>query len=447
MTPLPNPSLNLLGRKIAFSTIVQYAGKAVQLVISAISLKIISNFLSQDGYGVYASITEYALFFSTVANLGIFGNVVRLMADRPDDGNVFLNALVLRAVTGIFFFAITVAVCILNGSGTMFVVGTALFCSGLFFDFVTSVCDGALQTNYLMGRATVALVAGRIVNLGVLFWMVRHFGGLQGAGNGGFDALQQFWVLSATMLGSLLTCGLSLFFVGQKIKLNWQIQSATMLKFFKVSLPYGVIFILNNLYFRFIPDYLAHHFLSDADFGSFNISFRISEVLSLASTFLMFSALPGLTEYIDGDHYDKALKLFKSLQKLLIGAGLVLVVVGSLIGSRVVALLTHEKYNIPQLWFVLPMMLVLAAISYGYDLVFLTLFALDEDVWFLKREFLALLFAGIFFGLTFAASSQTMQMFLIIFGAIVGESTMVVLGFMKIRKVFQGQKAVTVEET
>jgi O-antigen/teichoic acid export membrane protein len=431
---LPNFSLDVLGKKIAFSTLVQYAGKALQLVLSAFALKIISNFFSQDGYGVYAAITEYALFFSVVANLGIFGNVVRLMADRPDDGNLFLNAMVLRVITGLFFFALAILICIFTGNNATFVFGTALFCSALFFDFVTSVCDGMLQANYMMGRANIALVCGRLINVGVLILLTRYFTAWHGAA---FNSMwQQYFVLGATLLGSFVTCGLSLLFVARKIRLSWQTRWLTILKILKVSLPYGIIIIVNNLYFRFIPDYLAHHFLTDAYFGSFNIYFRISQVLSLASTFLMFSALPGLTEYIDASRYTKAKKLFTFLKRLFLVSGTGLVVIGSLVGPWVVSLLTHEKYNIPQLWFLLPLMLVLAAVSYGYDLVFLTLFAFNEDVWFLKREFLALAIGAVFFGLSFTITDLTLQMIFILSGAIAAESTMVILGMLNIRRLF-----------
>lgn len=423
---IPNYSLDLLGKKIAFSAIVQYAGKVLQIVLSMISLKLISNFLSQEGYGVYASITEYVLFFSTVANLGIFGNVVRQMADRPKDGSIFVNALFLRAITGLFFFTLAITVCIINGSSELFIIGTALFCSAILFDFLTSVCDAALQANYLMGRATAALVVGRVVQVALLFWVIKHVG-----------SLEHFWILGATLLGSFFTFGLSLFLVAQKIQILWRVQLTTMISFLKRSLPYGIIFVLNNLYFRFIPDYLAHHFLSSAHFASFNIAFRISQVLSLASTFLMFSALPGLTEYIDGKHYEKAKKLFLSLRRLMQASGVALVVFGSLIGPYAIAFLTHAKYNIPELSIVLPMMLVLAAVSYGYDLVFLSLFAAKQEKWFMWCEFIGLAVSFAFFGAAFYVDNMTHQMILILLGAIAGEAIMVALGTWKMKKFFQ----------
>jgi len=424
---IPNFSLNVLNRKIAFSTLVQYAGKALLLVLAAVTIKLISNFLSQNGYGVYAAISEYVLFFSTAANLGIFGNVVRIMSERPKDGSVFLNALVLRIFTAVLFLGGAILICVLNGSDKIFIIGTALFCCSLFFDYISSVCDGMLQANYLMGRATFALVLGKLVNAGAIYYIVQRF-------TENPDETGMFLVFGILLIGSFLTAALSLYFVARKIEWSWKVSGPMMLKIFEVSLPFGIINIVNSLYFRFLPDYFSHEILDNKHFGSFSLSFRIAQVLSLASTFLMFSALPGLTEYIEEGHVEKAKKLYGNLKKLLLGAGVLLVVVGSLAGPSVLAFLTHEKYNLPEFWFVLPMMLVLAAVSYGYDLVLLTLFAAGEDVWFMKREFLALAVAGLFFGAQFFVADMLTKMALILLGAIVGETFMVVAGMMKVRK-------------
>jgi len=440
-TIAPDFSLNVLGRKIVFSTLVQYAGKIAQLVLAAFSIKMISNFLSQNGFGAYSAISEYALFFSTAANLGIFGNVVRIMADRPRDGSVFLSALALRVGTALVFFVTAVVLALLNGSGTGFVIGTALFCGSLFFDNVTSVCDGMLQANYLMGRASFALFAGKLVNAGVIFLVVNLFGrssfggALSPVAGAKIDSLGMFLIFGAVLAASFLTAGLSLYFVSRKIEWSWAVNRQMIVKIFVVSLPFGIINIVNNLYFRFLPDYLSHQFLDDKHFASFSISFRVAQVLSLASTFLMFSALPGLTEYIEQGHLDKARKLYSNIKKILFAGGMALVVFGSLLGPWVIALLTHEKYNLPEFWFVLPMMMLLAAISYGYDLVLVSLFAAGDDVWFMKREFLALGIAGAFFGLSyFIGSDMTTKMALILAGAIVGELFMVVSGMWKFEK-------------
>ena len=63
----------ILEKKIAWSTAVQYFGKILQLGLGVAAIKLITNYLGQEEYGTYAKISETALFFATMGNLGIFG--------------------------------------------------------------------------------------------------------------------------------------------------------------------------------------------------------------------------------------------------------------------------------------------------------------------------------------------------------------------------------------
>ncbi len=426
----PDEKLSVLGRKIVISTFAQYAGKVVQLVLAILTLKLISNFLTEGHYGIYAKISEYALFFSVVANLGIFGNVVRFMADRPRDGSLFLNALILRIVTALVFFVSGVLYLLFSGADNVFLFGSVVFFGALFFDYITSVCDGMLQANYLMGRANLALVAGRIVQYFGTLYLLKN---VLVSGD-----IASVWMLFIAVLGgSIVAMGLSLFFVAKKIEWNWVFSGALCLKIFAASLPFGIINIINSLYFRFLPDYFAQQALTDAQFGSFNVSFRIAQVASLVSTFLMFSVLPGFKQYIDEKHWHKAHALFKNIWKILLALGVLLFIGGWLFGSVGIELLTHKKYFLPEFWFVLPLMLFLAAVSYGYDLILIILFAMEEDFWLIKRELFALALALAVFGLSYAVTGIELKLLLIVVAAIAGESFMVLGGIFKIRKLFR----------
>ncbi|OGC81845.1 MAG: hypothetical protein A2V81_03325 [Candidatus Abawacabacteria bacterium RBG_16_42_10] len=424
---IPNLSLAVLGKKIAFSTVVQYGGKLLQLVIGAIILKLISQYLSQSEYGVYGTIMEYALFFSMLANLGIFANVVRRMADAPRDGKIFLNALVLRIMTAISIFLTAILILLLGQGNDVFVFGSLLFLGALLFDYVTSVCDGMLQANYLMGRTTAALLLGRGLYLLLIWWSVQ------------MATFSIPFAFLFNVIAALVTAAVSFYFVARKIDWSWKIDTKLMWSILITGLPFGIISIINSLYFRFLPDYFAHGALSDAEFGTFNISFRIAQVLALFSTFLMFSVLPGLKQFIDEKHWHKVKSLYKVVWKILLTVGALLVVFGGLFGEMVITLLTDKKYFLPEFWFLLPMMLLVAAISYGYDLILITLFALEHDMWLLKREFIALTIAGIVFACSWLVDDIPTKLLLIIAASLVGETTMVILGTRKIKEVLSSK--------
>lgn len=426
---IPNPSLPTLSKRIAWSTIVQYAGKIVEIILAAAATKLISNFLIQHDYSIYGQITEYALFFSVLANLGIFGNIIRRMADAPHDSKIFINGLYLRIISAIIFFVPAILYLIFTGNDNLFVTGTLLFLGSLLFDFITSVCSGMLQANYLMGRATIALLLGRLAYFALIFLFLRNFS------NASPSSLLLMVFLS-TLFGSLITVIFSLGFVRQKMKWSWEIDRKFMREVFLNSLPLGIVTVLNLLYFRFLPDYFAHRHLTDEQFATFNISFHIAQAISLLSTFLMYSVLPGLKEFIDQKQWQKATILLRRVWQFLIASAIIVVVFGSLFGAQIIELVTHKKYFLPEFWFVLPMMFLLAAISYGYDVILITLYAVEKDWWLVKRELVALTVALIFFMLSLAMPDSTGKIFLVILGAIAGETTMLILGLRKTKKIF-----------
>jgi hypothetical protein len=80
------------------------------------------------------------------------------MSVRPEDGKIFISALYLRIITGLIFFLFGIIALLVFGSSLFFIFCAAIFFSVLLLDFMTSICDGMLQANYMMGRATFALI-------------------------------------------------------------------------------------------------------------------------------------------------------------------------------------------------------------------------------------------------------------------------------------------------
>lgn len=387
-----------------------------------VSIKLVTNALGADEYGLYGKISEYALFFSVAANLGIFGNTVRKMSESPRDGKLFANALMLRMGTALLFFGVGILVAWIWVPDSVFLLGMLFFMGSLFLDYITSVCDGMLQANYKMGRAVAALVLGRAANLGIIFLLIKL----------GAPGTAPLFFLGP-LTGALLTAMLSLFFVRQLIRFHWKIDRELMKMLFLTALPFGIINIINNLYFRFLPSLFAAKTLTDAQYGSYNLSLHIAATASLLSTLLMFSSLPALKQAIEKKEKQKVRDLLNALKKSLFVLAILMVLGGSFVAPYAIQILSGKTFVIPELWFILPMLLVLAAVSYFYDLVLITLFAFEKDMWLLKREGLALLVGLSLLLISMFVPDLGTRTILILGSAIAAESTTTVLGLRKIR--------------
>ncbi len=404
-------------KKIAWSTAVQYLGKIAQLVLGVLTVKMITNYLGAEEYGNYAKIAELSLFFFTMGNLGIFGNTVRKMAKNPLSGHIFVNALFARMFTGIIIFALPL----------IFYpkLGVAFFAASLFFDYVTSVCDAALQANYLMGRATLALLLGRAVNLTIVLGLISY----------NVPNQADIFFL-APIVATAATAAASLYFVRRRFAFRFKFDFPLMKEILLSSVPFGLINIVNNIYYRFLPSYLVAKILTNAQFASYNVGLHISSYAALLSTFLMFSVLPEFKASLKNNP-ERAKELFKLSKKTLALMALAMLVFGTLLAPTAIKLLTGKEYFIPELSFVLPMMLVLAAISYFYDLLLISLFALEKERWFLKREIAALAIASSIFLAATQTTDPILGVFLILLGAISGELSMVVMAGKKLNSIFR----------
>ena len=409
--------------KIVWSTAVQLLGKVTQILMGMISIKLVTSALGADEYGLYGKISEYALFFSVAANLGIFGNTVRKMSESPRDGKLFANALVLRMMTALLFFTVGAGVAWIWVPDPRFVLGILFFMSSLFLDYITSVCDGMLQANYKMGRATLALVLGRAANLSLLLLLVKM---------GAPGSAPLFFL--GPLLGAAMTAGLSFLFVRQLIRLEWKLDRKLMKMLFFTALPFGIINIINNLYFRFLPSFFAAKALSDAQYGSYNLSLHIASTAAMLSTLLMFSSLPVLKQAIEHKEKHKVRALLHTLKKSLFALSILMILGGSFVAPYAIELLSGKIFVLPELWFILPMLLILAAVSYFYDLVLITLFAFEKDLWLLKREGLALLVGLSLLLVSLFIPTLGLKTIFILGSAIAAETTTTALGLRKIRE-------------
>jgi O-antigen/teichoic acid export membrane protein len=294
--------------------------------------------------------------------------------------------------------------------------------SSLMLDFVTTVAGGALQANYLMGRSEIALILGRLANLVVIFMLASI-------------SLKTELYFLGPLAASILTAGISLWFVkkhvGINFKLNWETQKELLFS----SVPFGIINVINILYFRAIPSFLAAKILSDAQFASYEVCLRIAITASLLSTFLMFSSLPILKVGIQKKDLLGTKKLLLGLEKIMVLSAILLVVFGSLLAPYAIQIVSNKTFLIPGFEWMLPLLLILAAVSYFYDMALVTAFAMNKEIWWLKMELIALLLslaalAPIYFG-AFPFDPQ-LKGLIILFSAILGEGFMALSGIFKI---------------
>lgn len=92
-------------KSVYSNTIAQIAGKVATAFISIFLIKILTNYLDVEGYGLYAKIYNYLSIFSVIADLGLYTLSVREMSknlgDRDKVAHIAGTLLTLRTLLGI----------------------------------------------------------------------------------------------------------------------------------------------------------------------------------------------------------------------------------------------------------------------------------------------------------------------------------------------------------
>jgi len=408
-------------QKIAWSTAVQYLAKVVQIALGVVTIKWVTNALGPEAFGQYGKILEYTLFFSVAANLGIFGNVVRKMADAPKDGKLFTNALILKGGLTLIVFLIGALATLIWNPNPIFIAGMLFFMASLFFDQLTSICNAALQANYWMGRSAIAMTLARVVELGLAILLAKQSA-----------SMPLFFLAPAG--ASLVALGLTTFFVRRRFELKWVLDKKLIRNLFLTALPFGIINLVNNLYFRFLPSLFMGKALSDEQFSFYSLSMGITMTASLFSTFLMFSVLPIFKHSLTEGHKLRAKNMFK-LAIIILGLGALLMIgVGSALAPWTISVVSDASFWQSEIKHLFPLLLVLAGVSYFYDLILITIFALEKELWLLKREGIALVIGGSIMSLSLLPQTTSARVTWIIAGAIIAELFLVTIGMRRIRQ-------------
>src|SRR3990167_1808204 len=164
-----------MARKILSNTFIQIGGKIVGALISVVIVKLITNFLSVEGYGQYVSVYEFLAFFGIIADLGLFTIAVREMAKNEQPSEFILgNILSMRTLfsVGAMGLAILVAFIVPQYQGTYIPIGVAIASISVFFSILNGTVSSVLQIHLKMQYPTIALVVGKIVSVGYMIYVI-----------------------------------------------------------------------------------------------------------------------------------------------------------------------------------------------------------------------------------------------------------------------------------
>lgn len=313
-------------RKILSNTFIQITGKIFGALISVAIVKLITNFLSVEGYGQYVSIFEFLAFFGIAADLGLFTIAVREMAkDESKTEFIIGNVLSLRFILSIVTMSLATLAAFLipQYDGTFIPVGVAIASLSVFLSLMYGTVSSVLQVNLKMQYPTVALIVGKVISLAYMLYVAYYAFTEPSA-----EAFYQ--LLWAGIFGNLVMFLITYYYASKYAKIWFRFDFDYWRQTIWKALPYGIALILNMVYFR-IDSILLLLMKGPEEVGIYGVPMRILDILSIIPVYFMNSVLPILTRQLK-DSAEKAASTIQHSFDFLVAMAMPIVV-----GAQVLA--------------------------------------------------------------------------------------------------------------
>lgn len=278
-----------LARRIAYNVVFNSALKVVSTVfIALLSIRLITGYLGQEGFGEYATVLAFFAFFGAIGDLGLATVTTREIARRDDEEATILGKIAaLRLVASISLILIAPIILFFLHYRNEVKFGIFIAVVALLFAQLSTLLHSIYQKRLKMDRVAMVEFIGKCLQLGLIYLVVRL--------DLGFTAL--VGVLLANMG---FNAGLVFLISRSIVRFSLKFDTAFWRVFLKDSLPLGAMAIITFLYFKM--DTILLSFLRPAaEVGIYNVAYKIMENLVFFPAMLAGLILPVLSRAYRGD--------------------------------------------------------------------------------------------------------------------------------------------------
>lgn len=275
-----------VARKIAYNVVLNSFLKVFSTVfLSLLSIRLITGYLGQDGFGKYATVLAFFSFFSALADLGLGSVTAReISREGADEGKILGNVLAMRLLASsavvivapflISFFGYTAEI----KAGIFFAAAATLFSS------LSLVLNGVFQKRLAMDKVAMTEFFGKLLQVGFVSFVVRaDFG---------------FLAIAASLLASLSFNALVVFLLSRRyVRFRLRFETAYWKQFLRESWPMGMTALITFAYFK-TDTILLSVMRSNAEVGIYNVAYKVIENLVFFPAMLAGLILPILSRFI-----------------------------------------------------------------------------------------------------------------------------------------------------
>lgn len=315
---------------IAYNAVIQIIGRIFFLALSLVNIKLITNYLSPSGFGEYATVLTFTGFFTVLIDLGLFHVAIREISKAHDRAQEILsNILTIRLLSAVLA---TISVIVIGYALPQYrPIGPGILVGALamFVYFLTNILDVVFHVNLKMQYIAVAELVSKISTLLAVYIAITLDWGLVG-------------IIGAILFGSLMAVVPRVVVARRFIQLKLAFDKSICIWLLKLALPLGLVFILNNIYFK-IDSQMLYLLSTTRDAGLYGIAYRLLETTLFISAFVVAAITPSLSRNI-GSNRQVAQHLISRVFEILLAAGLLLFVSLSIFAKQIIIFISDPSY-------------------------------------------------------------------------------------------------------
>ncbi|MFZ3032167.1 MAG: oligosaccharide flippase family protein, partial [Candidatus Moraniibacteriota bacterium] len=166
----------VLARKIAYIVVLNSFLKVFStVVLSLLSIRLMTGYLGQDGFGKYATILAFFAFFTAIADLGLGSVTAReISREGADEGKILGNVIALRLTSSLILLALSPIILFLFDYSPDVEVGILIAALATVFSTLSFVLNGIFQKNLAMDRVAMVEFLGKLLQVGLIVIIVRE---------------------------------------------------------------------------------------------------------------------------------------------------------------------------------------------------------------------------------------------------------------------------------
>jgi len=317
-------------KAIFWNTASQVIVRFITLAFTLISIKLLANYLGPEGVGNYNTITTYVNFFIVIADLGLFAVTVREIAKNPDsEPRIISNVFTLRFFSALFASVIAVIIVFLTNYSSDIKLGVLIATGFLFFNLLGSVYDMVLQYRLKMQYSALAEFLSKVIAIIALYIIIIT--------HGSFLAIMS--TVAITGIGIFVFKWL---FARTFIEFGPKYDKKIASWIFNAAWPLGLVFIINNLYFK-LDTLLLFVIKGATAVGIYSVSYKILEVTAFIGSYFASALKPAISEKITTDKQAVASIIRKSIS-VMVFISMPLLIVSIVFSKDIILFLSTKDF-------------------------------------------------------------------------------------------------------